>query len=136
MSLKALCMKNIIDQIKNLPPLLLEEVLGESLKSIKEEAKQAAMKEIRRSAAVVVEDVTELLINSHKTGNDWKRPVYTKDIDDELYYTFVDISERFVTKHSEKLVFDNQPTNRRVATTFYGQSLDDDESDFSDDGDY
>jgi methyl coenzyme M reductase beta subunit len=100
-------MNNLVELIKNLPPLLKEEVIGESMKAIKDEAKQQVMKEIRRSAAIVVDDVTDSLITSRKTGRDIKRPEYTKDIDDELYYTFLDISERFVNKHAEKIVFDN-----------------------------
>jgi hypothetical protein len=113
MSLKTICMNNIIELIKNLPPLLKEEVLGVSLKAIKDEAKQQVMKEIRRSAAIVVDDVTDILITSHKTGQDMKRPEYTKDIDDELYYTLLDISDRFVKKHAEKILFDNSPRHRR-----------------------
>ena len=122
MSLKALCMNNLVELIKNLPPQLKEEVIGESLKAIKAEAKQEVMKEIRRSAAIVVDDVTDCLISSHKTGQGMKRPEYTNDIDDELYYTFTDISERFVDKHAEKIVFDNPPHHRRqIAMDWYDE---------------
>jgi hypothetical protein len=131
MSLKALCVKNMVNQIKNLPPLLLEEIIGESLKSIKEEAKKEAIKEIRDSASIVVDDITNLLITSHKTGGDWKRPEYTKDIDDELYYTFVDISEQFFEEYGEKLLFDeNRPRHRRHATVYYGGDSSDEDSDY------
>ena len=130
MSLKALCMNNLVELIKNLPPQLKEEVIGESLKAIKAEAKQEVMKEIRRSAAIVVDDVTDRLISSHKTGQVMKRPEYTNDIDDELYYTFTDISERFVDKHAEKIVFDNPPHHRRqIAMDWYDEESEDSEQD-------
>lgn len=130
MSLKALCMNNLVELIKNLPPQLKEEVIGESLKAIKAEAKHEVMKEIRRSAAIVVDDVTDRLISSHKTGQDWKRPEYTNDIDDELYYTFTDIVERFVNKHAEKIVFDNPPQHRRqAAMDWYEDDSEDSEQD-------
>jgi len=94
------------EMIKNMPPLLKEEIIGVSLAAIKEEAMNKIMKEMKRSASIVVDDITDCLIESRKTGKNWKRPEYTKDIDDELYYTFVNIAEQFVNKHVEKLVFD------------------------------
>lgn len=138
MSLKTLCMNNIVELIKNLPPLLKEEVLGVSMKAIKEEAKQKVMKEIRRSASIVVDDVTDILIASHKTGQDMKRPEYTKDIDDELYYTLLGISERFVNKHAEKILFDNAPHNRRrqEIEPYEESSEDSEDSDSSDSSEY
>jgi hypothetical protein len=110
MSLKALCIKNMIEQIKNLPPVLLEEVIGESLKAIKEEAKAEVIKEMKASSSIVIDDITERIIKSSQTGRVWERPEYTKDIDDELYYTFVDISEQFIRNHGEKLIF--RPASR------------------------
>lgn len=109
MDLKTICMKNMVEVIKNLPPLLREEVIGESLKSIKEEAekkaKESLMYQIRRDAEIVVEDVTEKLVQSQANGTTWQRPEYTKNIDDELYYTFVHVSERFVHKYAEQIVY-------------------------------
>jgi hypothetical protein len=110
MTLQSVCMNNLVEIIKNLPPLLKEEVLGKTMKDIKDEVKQDVIKEIRRSASIVVEDLTDHLISSHKTGQDMKRPEYTNDLDDGIYYTFIDISEQFVKKHIEKIVFDNHMT--------------------------
>lgn len=131
MSLKSHCVKNIVEMIKNLPPLLREEIIGESLKEIKKEAKKEVMKDIRRSAAVVVDDVTTLIIEAQRTGNDWKRPEYTTDIDDELYHTFVDISERFVSSHAEKLVFDEPSRPQTWCRTNLGNEWsDEDDEDY------
>ena len=85
MNLKQQCTKGIVDMIKNMPPVLKEEIIGESLKSIKEEARREAIKEIHSSANIVIEDVTERIINAHKTGSTWKRPKYTENMDEELY---------------------------------------------------
>jgi methyl coenzyme M reductase beta subunit len=112
MSLQSLCMNNLVNLIKNLPPLMKDEVLGETMKSIKDEVRKDVIKEIRRSAVVVVDDVTEQLISAHKTGRGIKRNEYTKDIDDELYYTILEIAEQFVEKHAEKIVFDNHMDQR------------------------
>ena len=86
MDLKTICVKNIVDMIKKLPPLLREEVIGETLKSIKEDAekkaKESLMYQIRRDAEIVVEDVTEKLVRCHSEGTTLSRPDYTKNIDD------------------------------------------------------
>jgi hypothetical protein len=103
MELKTLCINNIAELIKKLPPLLQEEVIKVSIKSIKEDAEKKAyekyMKEIKLSAVIVTEDITKLIIRSHQTGINWKRPEYTKDIDDELYHTLVHVSESFVNNN-------------------------------------
>ena len=65
MDLKTICMNNLVNLIKNLPPLLKEEVIGQSIKTIREEERLKIMKEIKRSASVVVDDVTEKIINSY-----------------------------------------------------------------------
>ena len=43
-------------------------------------------------------DVVDKIITAHSTGIDWKRPEYTKNIDNELYGMYVDIAGRFVDK--------------------------------------
>jgi len=109
MDLKAICMKNIVELIKNLPPLLKEEVIGKSLKSINEEAeikaKKSLMKQLRRDAAIVVEDVTNKIVESRVYGTSWRRPDYTMNIDDEMYNIFVHVSEQFVGKYEEHIIF-------------------------------
>lgn len=109
MELQSMCANNLVEMIKNLPPLLKEEIIGQSLKSIKEDAEKKAklslMKQIRRDAEIVVEDVTNKIVESYKIGTTWNRPDYTKNIDDELYYTFVHISEQFVDRHHEEIIF-------------------------------
>jgi hypothetical protein len=101
-------MNNLVELIKNLPPLMKDQVLGETMESIKEDVRQEVIKEIRESAAIIVGDVTDELISAHNSGFGTKRPEYTKDLDDELYYTFLDISEQFVAKHAEKILFDDR----------------------------
>ena len=131
MDLNTLCMKNLVETIKNLPPILRDEVIGQTTKDIKKEAyenaKKHIMKEIRQSAVIVVEDVTDRMIRSHVTNQDWERPGYTNDIDDELYYTFVDISERFVIKNFETTVFRYQEHNRRQLDMSFEQSSSDED---------
>lgn len=117
MDLKSLCLDNIAQMIKQLPPMLRDEVIGESSKVIKKEAEEKArkkiMKEIHHSSKVVVEDITERIIQSYVTGRVWKRPEYTRNIDEDLYNIFVDISENFVSKNAEKLLFNGTRSHRR-----------------------
>lgn len=116
MDLKTLCLNNIVELIKNLPPQLQEEVIGISTKAIKEEAEKNAnkkiMKEMKRSAVIVTDDITRRIIKADMTGDIWRRPEYTHDMDDELYYTLVDVAENFVSNNRHLLIFPNN-NNRR-----------------------
>ena len=126
MNLKTICMNNLVELIKNLPPLLKEELIGQSIKSIRVEEKEKIMKEINRSASIVVEDVTEQIINSYTTGRNWTRSEYTKDIEDDLYNTFVHISQTFIDKHVDQICVERQRTRRRL---YYYDSERDSDSD-------
>ena len=107
MDLKTLCKINMVKQIKKLPPQLQEECIGTSVDAMKEKAdknaKKKIMKEVKRSADIVIEDITKLLIEAHRTGGTYERPEYTNDIDDELYYIFVGVAQRFVQNYGEQL---------------------------------
>ena len=128
MDLKTLCMNNLVDLIKNLPLQLKEEVIGVSIKAIKADAKKEIIKEIKNSATIVVDDVTDCLISSSRTGKSWQRPEYTKNIDDELYQTFVLVAEQFVNKHAEKLILDNAGHRLKTAMHFgYGDDTSEEE---------
>ena len=99
MSLKDLAMENIVDMIKSLPPLLQEEVIGETRKSIKNEVKNEVIQEFKNTSSFVIEDLTQCLTS----GNTFKRSSYSIDIDDDLFYTYMYISERFVHNYGEYL---------------------------------
>jgi hypothetical protein len=114
MDLKAICLQNMVNQIKQLPPLLQEEVIGHSLKTIKEQAKQEAKKELlaelKRDSELVVGDLTDVIVSSRRTGRSWVRPEYTEDIDNDIYHNFVHISEMIVDKYSPEIIFNNSGT--------------------------
>jgi hypothetical protein len=132
MSLKTLCSENIVELIMNMPPLIRDDIIGETTKSIKKEAEEKARKkliqEIRSSASIVVGDVLDRIVLSHRTGREWIRPEYTKDIHDDLYHTYVEIADNFFYKNSAMLVFD-ETENRRVNAYINGDIGDDDLSD-------
>ena len=44
MDLKNICINNLVELIKNLPPLLKEELINNTIKSIKTEAKKKIFK--------------------------------------------------------------------------------------------
>jgi len=93
----------MVSQIKQLPPLLHEEVLGYSLQAIKEEAKKQAKKELLEDSEIVINDLTDIIDKARKNGNDWVRPEYTKNIDDDIYNNFVHVSEMIVNKYSQQI---------------------------------
>jgi len=102
----------MVSQIKQLPPLLHEEVLGYSLQTINEEAKKQAKKELLEDSEIVINDLTDIIVKARKNGNDWVRPEYTKNIDDDIYNNFVHISEMIVNKYSQQIhLFDNHEFN-------------------------
>lgn len=109
MSLKELCLKNMVEQIKNLPPLLQEEVLGVTLKSIKDDAEREAKKkigmELKKSAQIVTQDLVNRMIESHLTSSAWSRPSYTQDMDEDVYQSLVEVSDGFVTAYQQQLMF-------------------------------
>lgn len=111
MDLKAICLQNMVNQIKQMPPLLQEELIGYSLKTIKEQAKQEAkkelMSELKRNSHIVISDLTDRIVESRRTGTCWTRPQYTQNIDDSIYYNFVDISEMIVNKYAQEIIFQN-----------------------------
>ncbi len=111
MDLKAICLQNMIHQIKQMPPLLQEELIGYSLKTIKEQAKQEAKKELlaelKRDSHIVINDLTDKIVESRRTGTYWTRPHYTPNIDDIYYQYFVDISEMIVNKYDKEIIFPN-----------------------------
>ena len=112
MDLKSICLQNMVSQIKQLPPLLHEEVLGYSLQTINEEAKKQAKKELLEDSEIVINDLTDIIVKARKNGNDWVRPEYTKNIDDDIYNNFVHISEMIVNKYSQQIhLFDNHEFN-------------------------
>lgn len=111
MDLKTICMNNLVDIIKNLPPIMREEIINATIKSIADIEREKIIKEIRRSAVSVVEDVTELVIESYETGRTWQRPKYTDNMDNRLYDTYVEIAEHFVISNSDKLIFNNKKRN-------------------------
>ncbi len=53
MDLNTLCMKNLVETIKNLPPILRDEVIGQTTKDIKKEAYDRKKEEARRIASEV-----------------------------------------------------------------------------------
>jgi predicted nucleic acid-binding protein len=115
MNLKSLCVEELVNSIKNLPPQLRDQIIDKTTTSIEQEAEEKAtkkiMNEINRSAVIIVEDVTRKLIDAHKSCEYVTRPTYTKDIDDGLYYTFVQIAERFVNNYAEHLLFNERIVN-------------------------
>lgn len=119
MDLKAICLQNMVDQIKQLPPLLQEEVIGHSLKTIKEQAKKELMDELKKNSEIVIDDLTDAIVSSKRNGRNWIRPEYTKDIDTDIYHNFVHISEMIVDKYSHKIIFNN---NRASYETGYSNS--------------
>lgn len=109
MSLHDLCIQRMVNEIKQLPPLLKEEILELSHKSIMEDAEKIARKkildEIKRSALIVTNELTQRMIKSYTTLSTWNRPEYTKNMDEDIYQLFVEMSDNFVMSYHRQLIF-------------------------------
>ena len=99
MSLKEICKKKIISEILNLPPLLKEEILNESILEIKNQIKKDIIKEIINDCEIVVNQVAEDIINKNYY---WRRKSYTSHIDNDLYQSYVNAAQHFVNKTNDK----------------------------------
>ena len=114
MCLKSLCVKNIVEMIKNLPPLLKDEIMGEALKEIREDEKKKMMKEVREIGVVAVEDISSAMTESFRNGVHWTRPDYLENIDDDLYHMFVDIAEYFTYKNQDTLTLSRSESSYSI----------------------
>jgi hypothetical protein len=83
MSLKSICQQQLVDLIKNLPPLLKEELIGESLIKIKEEYEEKAHKKIidklQTELPLKISMITRNLIKDYNEGKEYKRKKRKKD---------------------------------------------------------
>jgi hypothetical protein len=111
MSLKELCIQKLIESVKQIPPLLQEEIIGTTIRKIKKDIEKdiekKVVKDLKYNAMFVIEDVTNRIINAHKTGSSWSRPDYSKKIDIELYQTYVAIAEQFITDYGHMIIWNN-----------------------------
>jgi len=57
MTLKEICLNNLVKMIKNLPPLLQEEVIGKSKKDIESDARLKVINDIKHNLPYIVEDM-------------------------------------------------------------------------------
>ena len=104
-----------------------EEIINKTVEDIRKEEQKKVINEIKDFASVIIDDATENIINSYKTGGTWSRPEYTNNIDDRMYQLFVDISHMFVDKHINTLCFQNA-NNRRILDYANNYNLSDSDS--------
>ena len=105
MSLKEICKKNILSQILNLPPILKEEILNESIVEIKKQIKKDLIKEIVSECEFIIDDVTNnIIINNNNLY--WTRSKYTSHIDNDLYQIFVVAAQNFI-QNQNNIMIDN-----------------------------
>jgi hypothetical protein len=102
-------MNNLVFEIKSLPPLIKEEVLGVTLDSIKNDIK----KEISQSSVEIIEELTKSLILSEQKSEYWN-PLPRMDIDIILYKNYIDIALNFVKNHY--IGIDNRSANFDLIT--------------------
>ena len=105
MSLKEICKKNILSQILNLPPILKEEILNESIVEIKKQIKKDLIKEIVSECEFIIDDITNnIIINNNNLY--WTRSNHTSHIDNDLYQIFVVAAQNFI-QNQNNIMIDN-----------------------------
>jgi hypothetical protein len=65
-TLKELCMEALVEQIKSLPPMLQEEVINETKKSIKKKIEQKVTKQVYDTVETHMKDIIEENLTSWK----------------------------------------------------------------------
>jgi len=88
-SLKDLSMNVIIRQVKDLPPVLRDELIGKTISSLEKNVYSNVMKNIVDNMENMVSDLTHLIL---KHGDNWTKPTYMEKIDYNLYQVCVNIA--------------------------------------------
>ena len=121
MSLRNLCINSLVEEIKKLPPLLKEEITCISTDAIRKQERKKILQELVLSCSIVIQDVTQSIINSYSTGKTWTRSEYTKDMDEDIYKLCVNISQNFIDKYPS-LLENLYPTEEDSETDYYLQT--------------
>ena len=80
MSLKEICSNNLINMIKNLPPVLKEELLGKSQKEIESEERLKVIKEMTYYLPCIIENMVSERIKEIDGNNYKEYPEMSQDI--------------------------------------------------------
>jgi hypothetical protein len=103
MTLKSLAKKKLLQEIKNIPPVLLDEISDDikqtRIDQIKNKTIKSFLKRLKSEATIVISDITQLIISSHRSGINWVRPSYMNNIDHRLYGIYVNIAENFAQEY-------------------------------------
>jgi hypothetical protein len=103
MTLKSLAKKKLLQEIKNIPPVLLDEISDDikqtRIDQIKKKTVTDFLKRLKSEANIVISDITQLIISSHRSGMNWVRPSYMDNIDHRLYGIYVNIAENFAQEY-------------------------------------
>ena len=97
--LKTLCINKLVQEIKNLPPSIKEELIGFSIKKIIEDERKKIIEELILSSSIMIEDITKQIIDSYSTGKSWKRKKCYEDVPDDIYNWCLNISQNFLDKY-------------------------------------
>ena len=93
-------MLKLMEQINNSPPIIKELISDE----VEKELIKKNIRNNRIYSSMIVKDLTEIIIKSKITGKDYSRLDYTLFINDDLYYSYVEIAENFVNTYYNKLI--------------------------------
>jgi hypothetical protein len=120
MSLKEICINNIVTMVKNLPPLLKEDVIGKSKKEIESNERIKVIEEIKYYLPYIIENMVSERINEIE-GIKKKRNVYP-----HMSQDIVNICED-TTDNVIRLI-ENKVMNNSINNSRY-PNMDDSESD-------
>ena len=121
--------KNIVADIENLPPTLKEYIIENSIKHINRNIENNIIKDIRESALFIIDDITDKLIDCYSLGTFYNRPEYTKNLDGQLYYTFIGMAEKLLDKYysRERRYYNDEIDNTRYSDMEYTEEEEEEE---------
>jgi hypothetical protein len=98
LSLKKMCMQALVENIKELPPVLLQELLGETKKNMKKDAEKKIWDNLKDTLPYIIDDlVSEKIEEIQGIGS-----LYTKKYE-EIDKNIIDIARRSADSVGRKL---------------------------------
>jgi len=124
----------LVENIKTLPPQLMEEVIGTTKASIKKDSKdkyknkymkkykQQIENELGENIQDMIKDLTSIIQRSRETNETWIKPVKWDHIPEEIFQRCVNITNDFIDMYHQPN-WDELPRNvlEMPGNTFLGR---------------
>lgn len=101
MSLEKKLQLLLVEQIKNMPQMLQENIINMSIDEIRKQVRKEVICEIVKECEDTVNEVTQDII---RNNNYWYRKKHTRHIDNDVYQIFVRTAQTFVENVNDEII--------------------------------